>query len=245
MNEKPIIQLTPTLIHVDGKALGRHRLVNWPKVARLIRSDSTPIATVDHSTNLSTCLDQGNLGSCTGNATAHCASSQPFSRKCTETEAVTIYSRATADDQFPGTYPPTDTGSTGYFAMQAACELGYFQTFAMCVGLTAVLQALQSRAGITGMDWYEGYDTPDANGLVAPTGQIRGGHEICLIAVDVVLGSNGNIDPDKSLVWFQNSWGKGYGVRKGNRDGCFCMTLSDYELSLAAGGDATFPALGG
>lgn len=230
---KPIVQLTPTLIHVEGKPIGRHRLVNWQQLApRLLRKDPRKVlVSASWPTNLSTCLDQGSLGSCTGNATAHVASSKPYTRKCTESEAVRIYSHATQDDSFPGAYPPDDTGSTGFFAMKAACELGYFTGFSMAVGLTAVLQALQTRPGITGVDWYQGMDSPDANGLVAPTGLLRGGHEIEIFEVDIV----------KRIVWFQNSWGPGYGVHHGGRDGCFGMTFDDYELLLASGGDATFP----
>lgn len=230
---KPVVQLTRTIIHVEGKPLGRHRLINWHQVAKLIRADSTAIGTVSHASNLSTCLDQGALGSCTGNAVAHAASSRPYALKLTETDAVAIYSLATKDDNFPGVYPPTDTGSSGYFAMQAACELGYFKSFAMAVGLTAALQQLQTRCGITGVDWYEGMDDPDTSGRVQPTGSIRGGHEICIVGCDV----------EARLVWFQNSWGASYGVKYGNRDGCFCMTFDDYELLLASGGDATFAAV--
>jgi hypothetical protein len=238
---KPIVQLTPTLIHVEGKPLGRHRLVNWHQVAKLAHEDATPIDSVSHASNLTTCLDQRSLVSCTGNATAHALSSQPFTFELDESQAVDIYSRATQDDNFPGVYPPNDTGSSGFFAMQAAQELGYIKGFAMCVGLTAVLQQLQTRPGISGMDWYQGFDTPDDNGVVVPSGLIRGGHEVCEAALELVYLASGAIDIDNSYIVFQNSWGKKYGVKVGNRDGCFRMSLANYALILQSGGDATFP----
>jgi len=238
-----IVQRVPTVIPVEGKALGRNKLLNWHQVARLTQADATTsIATVSHKSNLKTCLDQGSLGSCTGNATTHCKCSQPYTGVLTETDAVNCYHLATiADDsEIPGHYPPNDTGSTGWFAMQAAIQLGWFSSASMAVGLTAVLQCLQTRPGITGIDWYEGFDEPDANGFVFPTGRIRGGHEIGLVACVIVLGANGLIDPKASYIVFQNSWGASYGVTYDGRDGCFKMTLETYELILASGGDATF-----
>lgn len=231
---KPIIELVPTVIHVEGKALGRNKLVNWHQVARLVRADATSISSVAFATNLSTCLDQGSVGSCTGNAWAHVASSQPRTRQLNEANALDIYKRATVLDDaigIAGHYPPSDTGSTGYYAAQAAVDLGYLAgSPAMAVGLTAVLQQLQAQPGATGIDWYQGFDNPDSNGLVQPTGLIRGGHEIALVECDV----------ENRIVWFGNSWGKGYGVTRGNRDGCFGMTFDDYELMLASGGDCCF-----
>ena len=242
---KPIVQIIPEVIRIEGKRLGRHRMLNWTQAAKLHRQDATAVGPVFHNTNLATCLNQGPLGSCTGNATAHCASSQPYTFKCTEDDAVKIYELATQDDDIPGTYPPDDTGSTGFYAMEAAETLKYFSSYAMCVGLTAVLQQLQTRAGITGIDWYEGFDSPDANGVIVPTGRIRGGHELCLAGIELAYLPSGAIDTDNSYVVIQNSWGggpTGWGVTIGNRDGCCRMSLSNYELILASGGDATFPA---
>ena len=232
--ETPILQLQPTTIHVPGKALGRNRLLNWHQFAHLTRDDGTPIVTTGWDTNLPTCLNQLKLGSCTGNAWAHIASSKPNTDKCTEANAVAIYSKATVLDDaggIVGHYPPDDTGSTGYFAALAAIQLGFLNgTPTMPVGLTAVLQLLQSRPGAIGMDWYEGCDNPDGNGRVKLTGSIRGGHEIALIAVDM----------ENRMVVFQNSWGAEYGVKYRNRDGCFMMSLDDLELLFASGADAVF-----
>src|SRR3954447_21394317 len=60
-------------------------------------------------------LDQGQLGSCTGNACEMACYEMPgHSAKVTKTEAqaVALYRRATVLDGFPGTYPPEDTGSS-------------------------------------------------------------------------------------------------------------------------------------
>src|SRR3954471_15061773 len=62
-------------------------------------------------------LDQGNLGSCTGNAMTGALASDPLyaglpsGTTLDENLAVHLYSVATSMDDFNGTYPPEDTGS--------------------------------------------------------------------------------------------------------------------------------------
>ena len=74
-------------------------------------------------------LDQGELGSCTGNATAQLINTDYFakSRKSgylTENDAVAIYSAATKLDGIPhNTYPPIDGGSSGLGARAGQSDL--------------------------------------------------------------------------------------------------------------------------
>ena len=68
-------------------------------------------------------LDQGNLGSCTGNAGTGALGSDPLfptlvphyvaASELNESAAVKLYSDATAIDEWAGEYPPEDTGSSG------------------------------------------------------------------------------------------------------------------------------------
>src|SRR5581483_9492938 len=62
-------------------------------------------------------LDQGQLGSCTGNAAAGALNTVPLHRTggrvLTETQARDLYALATRLDGFEGEWPPTDTGSSG------------------------------------------------------------------------------------------------------------------------------------
>jgi hypothetical protein len=173
-------------------------------------------------------LDQGNLGSCTGNAMAGALSYDPLwpavARPIDETFAVELYARATQLDAWPGSYPPDDTGSSGLAVSQAAREAGYLSGYQHAFTIDAALTALMDGPVITGIDWHDGMFDPDQSGQVHPTGQVAGGHEICA----------DGIDKHNGLVWFRNSWGPGWGV-----DGRFSLAVADWSQLLSAKGDAT------
>ena len=70
-------------------------------------------------------------------------------------------------------------------------------------------------------------DTPDATGLVRATGQVRGGHEYCLVGCDVA----------SKTIRAANSWGSGWGA-----SGYFSISWEDFASLLSRQGDATVPA---
>lgn len=177
-------------------------------------------------------LDQGNLGSCTGNATVGVLGSEPFWDTLTDTEqqslnedeAVKVYSLATQLDDIGGTYPPDDTGSSGLGAAKAAKSLGLISGYQHITSVAAAQQAIQAGPFITGVNWYEGFDAPDSNGLVAISGQIRGGHEFEVIGYDATQG-----------MWEAvNSWGDSFG-----KGGHFFFTDATFARLLSEQGDAT------
>jgi len=232
---EPIVVRTPTLIEVPGKPLGRQRLLNWRDVARhLPVREGLELRSVTHAPNVAAPLDQGELGACTGFAAGGCASTEPYGHRLTNAQCIELYKRATQLDPFPGTYPPVDTGSSGWAAMTAACEVGYFDRFAMTAGLTAVLQALQTRPVILGLDWYSTFDDTEPDGRIRLTSscQLRGGHEIKADEVDVENG----------LVWVRNSWGL-WGVEHRGLWGYGYFTFRDLALLLESGGDACAPEM--
>ena len=173
-------------------------------------------------------FDQGSLGSCTGQAAIGCVSTTPFRHRGTQAEAVQLYKRATLIDAIPGSYPPSDTGSTGLAVMKALKERRLITGYVHAFGLEQTLRALSIRPGITGFAWRSGLDRPSPRGVARYVGSIRGGHEVALLGLDVV----------QRLVWFANSWGRGWGYR-----GYFAMSYDDYAKALADHGDATFPLL--
>jgi len=172
-------------------------------------------------------FDQGDLGSCTGNAAAGLLMTEPFyfaDRQLDEADAVELYSRATRLDRFRGVYPPTDTGSSGLAVMRAARQEGYLSGYAHAFGLQHALAALVLQPVITGVPWYEGFDKPDASGMVEIRGSIRGGHEFEVVGIDV----------DARTVRCVNSWSAAWGDA-----GYFVMSWETWDQLLHEQGDVT------
>jgi hypothetical protein len=186
-------------------------------------------------------LDQGQLGSCTGNAGIGCLGTDPFydtlnagvaaslrglvgHYTLTETGAIQLYSDATRIDDYPGQYPPEDTGSDGLTiakVLKAAGEIaGYQHTFS----LDDALKALTVTPFITGTVWLDGMFTPDPDGRVHPVGAVAGGHEYVA----------DQLDAENERIWFTNSWGTGWGV-----GGRFYLSFDDFGQLLAQQGDVT------
>lgn len=211
-------------VPLPARRLGRH-VRHDPRSWGFPAPMAGQIASVRHTRHVPV-WDQGSVGSCTGQAAVGCIGTGPFTHAGTASEALEVYSHATSLDDIAGTYPPTDTGSSGLAVMKALQARSLIQGFTHAFDLNSTLRALMLRPGITGIAWREGCDTPDANGIVRYTGLVRGGHEV------VIEG----LDWENKLVWLCNSWGSGWGF-----GGAFAMTVSDYAKALADHGDATFP----
>lgn len=174
-------------------------------------------------------LDQGRLGSCTGNAMAQLLNTKPFQSKTgkrlVESDALELYKLATQLDDYDGTYPPTDTGSSGLGVSKAAAQMGFITAYSHAFGLDQVLGALTIQPVIVGTNWYENMFTP-VNGLVAPGGAIAGGHEYLLLGLNVT----------SKTVTALNSWGSSWGT-----NGRFKMTWNTLLRLLTEDGDCTVP----
>lgn len=210
----------------DHRRLGRHidhdpRSKNFPaEVAELVTT-----LHVRHCPP----FDQGNLGSCTGNAMAGMLMTDPFwthGRALTEHDAVTLYSDATKLDRYPGHYPPSDTGSSGRAVAHAAKKRGYCSAYRHAFGIDHALGALVIAPVIIGIPWYDSFDTPDKHGeiSIAPHAQVRGGHEVELLGISVEL----------EQVRGVNSWGSSWGDK-----GSFSMSWATLDRLLHESGDVT------
>lgn len=217
--------------------LGRH--INHDPRSRLFGFSARPEADVPIVTTSwqrrIPILDQGSLGSCTGNAAAGWIGTDNTVRAgitdfggtpVDEADAVAIYSQATRIDPFPGVYPPDDTGSDGLSVAKVLKAWGLADSYSHCFTLDETLRACMSGPVLIGILWYENMCYPDVDGLVTPGGPVVGGHELCLTAVDV----------DARRVTFANSWGDSWGVV-----GYGQMTWDTLGRLLSEDGDATVP----
>jgi hypothetical protein len=177
-------------------------------------------------------LDQGDLGSCTGNALTQClnttkfAKSRPGGRYLKEANAVSLYSMATVLDDDPQNYPPTDTGSDGVSVCKAGVKQGYLAGYTHAFGFDHFADSMAISPMIVGTNWYSGMMTPDKSGLVKVRGNFEGGHEYLAIGISYSL----------QLVKFENSWSADWGKK-----GFFYMSFADFRLLLSQDGDATMP----
>lgn len=232
---------------VPGRRLGRHVAhdsASWKYPAPM----SDMIKAVVHKTAADLPLDQGDVGSCTGNGMVGMLMSEPFfvnslkvtgNRLLDENDALKFYSAATHIDHYRGVYPPDDTGSNGLAVCKAAIKGGFFKGYGWSFGLEHALRTLTLQPIIIGTEWRANMDSPDRNGLVRATGAVRGGHEY--LVNEIVLphpyfGDGQDIkkllaDP-ANLIGCENSWGANWG--KGGR---FYMSFPDFQSLLQAQGD--------
>ena len=211
--------------------LGRHvehdpRSLNF---AFPVSAPTAPLRTILHR-SYGLPLNQGNLGSCTGNAMAGAKNSLPLhktgERILKEPDAVDLYSLATSLDAFSGAYPPTDTGSSGLAVAKAAKQKGLIKSYWHAFSIEQALAALQIRAVITGLPWYERMFDPTPDGFVRIGGEIAGGHEFLV---------RGFVKARRNYVLCMNSWGPEWGTF----GGAFKMFVEDWIKLMYQDGDVT------
>lgn len=192
-------------------------------------------------------LDQGQLGSCTGNALTGVLGTDFNGHTATDTVqvkadgkgvftggtytldedfAVKAYTLNTLLDSFPGQYPPTDTGSSSLAAGKTGKLLGLFSGYTHAFSLQAMQSALQLGPVMIGIPWLQSMFDPQSDGTVVvdQNSGVAGGHELAVSAWD---GGRFRID---------NSWGTSWGAQ-----GSGWIANDDMRWLLGQGGDVLVP----
>jgi hypothetical protein len=204
----------------------------------------TAIKSVDW-TRRAPIFDQGQLGSCTGNAAAGLVATDSTARTglatvpipgdpnlwpVDEELAVEVYKLATTLDNVQGSYPPDDTGSSGIGAAKALKKLGLATGYTHAFSLDALKSALQTGPVMVGTVWLNSmFNVHPKTGYVIvdrKSGE-AGGHEYVLSSYDAF-----------ALAFrIDNSWSESWGVR-----GSAWITEADMQWLLSQQGDVTVPA---
>jgi len=224
----------------EGMRLGRNMWLDARSLAHMVENNvhemGQPLRSCRWERVL-TVLDQGQLGSCTGNAGTGALGTQPFyntvgrtvlpapdDAAAAEGFAVQLYADATAADGYPGNYPPDDTGSSGLAICKVLTSRGTIGGYRWARTAYGFLRLLQSGPVLQGMPWYNAFFTPDPQGFIdsdpnwASSG-VAGGHEVEAVAVELDAA-----DAFSSVITYVNSWGARWGD-----SGRFRMRLRTYE----------------
>lgn len=221
--------------------LGRHLELDARSLAYLAESEPE-LAKVQITPREWVCplpiLDQGQLGSCVGNAGTEALAALYAPAHVpevwdgailnyddavrAESFAVELYHEATVMDGFKGTYPPDDTGSSGLGACRALKKAGLISRYTWATNLHAIGLAFQRGGVLIGMPWLNAFYNPDAHGFIDsdPNWQnsgVAGGHELYAEALETW----DDTDPSKVVIRLRNhwraSWGDhGYGRMRGS-----------------------------
>lgn len=207
--------------------LGRHVQRDARSLAPRFAAAMAPAPVTTRHRHYGPVLNQGDLGSCTGNTLCQALNTLPLRRPgsplATEADAVRIYTRGTALDDVPGQMPEEDTGSTGLAVAKAAVEEGLITAYHHAFGLDQVLAALTLNTVMVGSVWTEAMFTPDARGYLHVEGPEAGGHEYLLTGLEV----------ERRRVRMLNSWSSRWG-----RHGYAWLSFDSLDTLLRRDGDA-------
>lgn len=229
-------------LEIDDRPLNPER----PELGRRVAHDSRSklyalpeprgaLTSVSHPRRIGI-LQQGNVGACTCFAglgaiatgifyiDALLAAMANANLKFDNASGIYLYKEVTKIDEFPGAYPPKDTGSSGNAVGKLFKQLKLINGWLHGLSLSAALNELQFRPVITGVNWYGGFDQPDSNGFIKISGKVVGGHEFVVDGLNV----------EEEYVTCTNSWGERYGLK-----GRFKMRFDVWERLLSERGDVT------
>lgn len=184
-----------------------------------------------------TILNQKDLGGCVGFTGADILNTDMFApvrkkfhggKLYANADGIRFYHLATVDDGLPGTYPPTDSGSSGLGLAKAFKALGLIDRYTHAFSWAAFRAAIATQPVAVGTLWTNDMFNPDRDGLIhvgsLADDNVAGGHEY------MVRG----INYETKRVRMRNHWAKSWAV-----GGEAEIGFSDFEKLLANQGDVT------
>jgi hypothetical protein len=136
-------------------------------------------------------------------------------------QPIDFYNQCQQRDPWAGT---PHNGSSVRTAVRLLKILGVIKEYRWATNVEDVAQTLINLGPmIVGTSWFSNMFTPDANGLIKPTGSNAGGHAYLLNGVDL----------KKRLFRIKNSWGQEWGV-----NGHAFIGFDDFQFLLNNGGES-------
>lgn len=178
-----------------------------------------PTAAVSWS-NSNPILDQGQTGHCVGFGGAQWGNTLPVDDHLTNDDGHAIYYSCKIVDN----EPQQENGSTVRSLAKVLRQRNRVAAYAFANSVDEMVAWIMAKGPVVvGTDWTNGMFTPDASGMVRPTGAIAGGH--CYLAT--------GFDPQTSKITFLNSWGAHWA-----NGGYFTMVKRDFTTLFANQGEA-------
>jgi hypothetical protein len=184
------------------------------------------------------CGDQGSVGACVAFAALSFATSKPSTLTFPTPDAfnavaLNAYHWVTANDSYPGTYPPTDTGSDTLTGCKWLVSMGYAKRCVVLAGKSAVLSALQTGPVMSGQNWFASEFSTDSCGRMTVSGVIEGGHDILIVGYDAAT--------DEGVA--QTNWGNAFGVKMPSGHGGYFRQKSSDTFGAQVDADFVQPVL--
>lgn len=173
-------------------------------------------------------LDQGDYGTCVGNAWTNFLRSAPIQTTANESMALTIYDAATRLDEWTDNDNDTDRqmGTSVRAGAEAVMNMRRLKSYLWAFDLQPAVEWVLTKGPVVlGTTWYDSMMRPNSYGIVQIKAGARavGGHAYLWRGADT----------KKALAYCCNSWGDDWGL-----SGNFAIPFRDLETLIHDDGEA-------